>query len=348
MSTERIDGEYQIEPGTIVDASIAAGANIASTKLAAWSANRNANNFKLTNLQPGSSANDAVTYSQLLAVANGSSYKDPVRVASTANVAGTYNATGGASGRGQFTAMPNTLDGVSLAANDRVLLKDQSSGAQNGIWVVSTLGTGSNGVWDRAEDFDADSEVLAGLQIPVTEGTTNQDTVWLLTTNNPIVIGGGSGTALTFQGMSTILAGAGMSQTGNTFNINAANASILVGTNDISVQLSGSTLAIDGSGLKVADAGITPTQLASGVAGPGLNGGAGTALSVDWRQDVFTGDNSTTVFALSGSPIGNKAVVSVKGVIQIPGTDYTISGTSLTFTTAPRNNWHVQASYVAI
>jgi hypothetical protein len=94
--------------------------------------------------------------------------------------------------------MPNTLDGVSLAANDRVLVKNQSSGAQNGIWVVSTLGSGSNGVWDRATDFDADDEVTDGTFVFVGEGTSNVTTQWVLTTNESITLGGSSGTALTF------------------------------------------------------------------------------------------------------------------------------------------------------
>ena len=104
-------------------------------------------------------ANDAANKAYVDAMSVGLDLKASVRVASTANVAGTYSATGGTSLRGQFTAMPNTLDGVSLAAGNRVLLKDQTVGAQNGIWIVTTLGTGANGVWDRGPAFDSDAEV---------------------------------------------------------------------------------------------------------------------------------------------------------------------------------------------
>lgn len=352
MSTERIDGsgiDGQIEPETIDNAAIAAAAAIASTKLAPWSANRDGGGFSLLNLASSTQANAAATYGQVLAFSNGKTYKDPVRAASTANVSVTYSNTGGASARGQITAAPNTLDGVTLAANDRILLKNQTSGDQNGIWVVTTVGSGANGVWDRATDFDADVEVVAGAEVIVAEGTVNDNATFILATNNPITIGGGSGTSLVWVSNSQVIAGAGLSQTGNTFNVNAANASILVQADDIQVQLSGGTLAIDGSGVKVANAGITETQLATSVAGAGLNGGAGTALSVDWRQDTFTGNNSTTVFTLAAAAVGNKAVVSAKGLIQQPGgVDYTLSGTSLTFTTAPKNNWHIQVSYVAV
>ena len=77
------------------------------------------------------------------------------------------------------------------------------SGAQNGIYVVSTVGTGSSGVWDRATDFDTDAEVTAGAFAFVEEGTTNADSGWVLATNNPITIGGASGTALTFNQFSS-------------------------------------------------------------------------------------------------------------------------------------------------
>jgi len=166
-------------------------------------------------------------------------YKESVRCASTANVTVTYSATGGASLRGQITAAPNTLNGVTLAAGNRILLKDQSTGAQNGIWVVSTLGTGANGVWDRATDFDADNEVTSGLMVYVSEHVTidNRGT-WLLQTADPIVIGGAaSPTALVFVQISSVTgteAGNGLAATGFTINVGTANiARIVVNANDI-------------------------------------------------------------------------------------------------------------------
>lgn len=201
-------------------------------------ADLNLNNRKLTNVANGTSAGDAVTRAQLDAVSVGLDIKPSQRVASTANVAGTYTATGGASGRGQFTAMPNTIDGVALAATDRVLLKDQATGAQNGLWVVTTLGTGANGVWDRAPEFDSDAEVSGGAFVFIEEGTVNADSGWVLTTNNPIVIGGGAGTALVwaqFSGAGQIIAGTGLTKTGNTLNAGAGTG-ILVNADDIAIN----------------------------------------------------------------------------------------------------------------
>ena len=103
-------------------------------------------------------------------------YKQAVRVVSTSN----YTLSGGA---------PNSVDGVNLSLNDRVLVTGQSSKAQNGIYYVTTLGTGSNGTWSRSVDADATGEVLAGMIVMVTEGSQYADTQWKLLTNDPIVIG---------------------------------------------------------------------------------------------------------------------------------------------------------------
>ena len=179
--------------------------------------------YKLTNLATPVNATDAVNKSYVDSMSVGLDVKAAVRASSTATV-GTYGNTAGASGRGQLTSCPNTLDGVTLAANDRILVKDHGTAAANGIYVVSTLGTGANGIWDRATDADADGELKASSFTFVSEGTTNADTGWTLTTNGVIVVGGASGTAMAwaqFSGAGTIVAGAGMTKTGNQLDIGA-------------------------------------------------------------------------------------------------------------------------------
>lgn len=98
------------------------------------------------------------------------SWKLSVRAATTANIT-------------ISTALNNAdvLDGVTLATGDRVLVKNQSTGSQNGIYIVGTSPA-------RAEDYDVQADVL-GSVVVVQEGTTNADTAWLCTTNAPITVG---------------------------------------------------------------------------------------------------------------------------------------------------------------
>ena len=87
------------------------------------------------------------------------------------------------------------VDGVNLANNDRVLVIAQATGSQNGIYVVTTVGTGASGTWTLAYDDAVTGQVDAGMIVMVTEGQVYADTQWKLITDNPIIIGT---TALTF------------------------------------------------------------------------------------------------------------------------------------------------------
>lgn len=95
-------------------------------------------------------------------------WKDSVRVATTSNI--TLSGT-------------QTVDGVVLSVGDEVLVKDQAAGGQNGIYVVAS------GAWARREDADSDGKMTANMVVPVEEGTTNANTIWMVTTNDPITVG---------------------------------------------------------------------------------------------------------------------------------------------------------------
>jgi hypothetical protein len=79
-----------------------------------------------------------------------------------------------------LSAAPNVLDGITLLANDRILVKNQSDLTQNGIYFVQTLGTGSNGVWVRSLDADANGEFVAYKTVKVTAGTALGGSTWYL------------------------------------------------------------------------------------------------------------------------------------------------------------------------
>jgi hypothetical protein len=91
----------------------------------------------------------------------------PARVATTGNIT---------------LSGEQTIDGV-LTSNDRVLVKNQTSADENGIWLSSA------GAWIRTSDADTDPEVIGGKLVAVSEGTTQGDTLWQLTTDDPIIVG---------------------------------------------------------------------------------------------------------------------------------------------------------------
>jgi hypothetical protein len=127
------------------------------------------NTHKLTNVVDPTNPTDGATKNYVDLLTQGLSAKASVHAATAgANIA---TLAGGA---------PNTLDGVTLAANDRVLVKDQTTANQNGIYVVTTLGTGVNGSWTRATDMDAWTEVPSAY-VWVQQGTVNADTGWVCT-----------------------------------------------------------------------------------------------------------------------------------------------------------------------
>lgn len=131
-------------------------------------------------------ANDAVAAAAIYTnaqvadkVSTAFDWKASVVVASTANV--TLIGT-------------QTVNGVAVISGNRVLLKAQTNGAENGIWIVST------GAWTRATDADTSAKVTGGMSVPVVSGTVDAGRQWMLTTPDPITL---NTTALTFSKINT-------------------------------------------------------------------------------------------------------------------------------------------------
>jgi len=162
------------------------------------------NSNKITNLTDPTGDQDAATKSYVDAIKSGLDVKDSCRVATT--TAGTLS-TSFANGQ--------TVDGVTLVTGDRILIKDQATGSENGIYTVN-----SSGAPTRATDFDSNAEVTSGAFTFVEEGTVNGDGGFVLTTNDPITVGTTSLTFVQFSGAGQITAGTGLSKSGNTLNVN--------------------------------------------------------------------------------------------------------------------------------
>ena len=210
----------------------------------------------------------AASKSYVDSLVSGLHWKDAARVATTADLAATYN--NGSSGVGAtLTANANgaiTIDGVSLSANDRVLVKSQASGteAENGLYKVTTVGAvGAPFVLTRTTDADTPAK-LESLAVFVLEGTSNADAGYVLTSDNITAIGTDAIQFSQFSGAGSITAGNGLSKSGNTLSVNlASDPGLEFSSGALKAKIDGSTLGLDSSGLKVADGGIGSTQLGS-------------------------------------------------------------------------------------
>ena len=176
-------------------------------------------------------------------VANGLDVKASVRVATTADLSATYN-----NGNGTLTATSNgavSIDGVSLSANDRVLVKDQSDATENGFYKVTTVGSGSAAfVLTRTPDADDAAELTGGAFTFVEEGTANADNGFVASHNGTPTLGTDDITFEQFSGAGQIAAGAALSKTGNTLDVSVDDSSIEISSDSLQVKALGITNAM--------------------------------------------------------------------------------------------------------
>lgn len=198
--------------------------------------------FNIANLGTPSAASDAANKSYVDGLVTGLSWKAACHLASTANTA----LTGAQS-----------LDGTAVINGQRVLVKNQTTGAENGIYVVNT-----GGAWTRATDCDTTADFQAATCM-ILAGVTQADTQWTQTVDSVVV---GSTTSIWVQvaGPGTITAGSGMTQSGNTLNV-IGDTTITVGADQISRSaLTGDVTAPQGSNATtIANDAVTNAKLAN-------------------------------------------------------------------------------------
>lgn len=175
-------------------------------------------NQRIVNVGDPSGATDGANKQYVDNVARGLKWKDPVRAASTANIT---------------VATPGTtLDGVTLAVNDRILLKDQSTASQNGIYVW----TASGAALTRTTDADGAGELAPNVTVLVSEGTVNADKAFTISSDAAITIGT---TSITFA------------QVGGGTSYTASNGVVLGGSNFTGVVAPSGGLTVGASGFAI-------------------------------------------------------------------------------------------------
>ena len=240
----------------------------------------------------------AATKGYVDAARSGLDVKDYVRVATTAAINISADLDNG-----------SVIDGITLATGDRVLVKNQSSGAENGIYVVVATGAAS-----RSTDADTSAEVTSGMFTFVAEGTVNADSGWVLSTNDTITLGTTALAFSQFSGAGQITAGAGLTKSGNTIDVvgtadritvNADSidiASTYVGQSTITTLGTVTTGTWNATTIAIANGGTNATTEANARTNLAAGGtqGAGVSVPVLSRKVALTiGDASAATFTVT-------------------------------------------------
>jgi hypothetical protein len=268
-----------------------------------------------------------------------------------------------------------TVDGAPLSIGDVCLVKNQTTASQNGLYDVAS------GTWTRNVAMNAWSKV-PGMIVSVQEGTVNADTIWLSTADPGGTLDTSPITFAQIPGPSDIIAGAGMTRTGQQIDVVAANNSILVQPDNISVKFDANgALWVSGTGVAINLDASSTLQIIANALGvkldtSGASGGraitatpngigvntnnslavVGNQMKVDGGVVMLKSDyvvresptGSGTTYNLLYPPVANTEAVYLNGILQEPGAgnDYTIAGQAITFAQATVAGDRVRVSYM--
>ena len=282
----------------------------------------------------GFAADSLATKEYVDSASSGLDVKDSCRVATTAALTVTYDQSNGRlDNAGTQAAL--VIDGVTLSVNDRVLVKDQTEARQNGLYVVSDIGSNSSN-WrlTRADDADAGNEITGGTFTFVEEGTANSDNGYVFTHNGTPTLTDNTLSNNTelpvsqFSGAGQVVAGAALVKAGNTLDVNVDNSSIAVVSDALQVKAGGITNAMLAGSITAAKLNNPNITLAS-------DNDTGTpSFALEGSLTVAGGEGIDT--SASGSTItiaGEDASTTNKGVASFDTANFTVTSGAVAVTT---------------
>ena len=279
------------------------------------------NGLQVANIATPVLDTDAANKAYVDSARSGLDVKQSVKVATTGNIA---------------LSGTQTVDGVALSVGDRILVKDQTTASENGIYVVASS------FWTRATDADANAEVTSGMFTFIEQGSVNSDTGFVLTTDGTITVGSTNLEFTLFSFSGTLIAGDGLSKNGDTLEVNVA----LTGGIEISADELQLKSSVAGDGLTYSsgvidvvgttnriDVSANAIDISSSYIGQNTITTLGTITTGTWNGDVIdeiyggTGLNSYTtgdiLYASGSNTLATLAIAANGKILQSDGTNIT-------------------------
>ena len=309
MSTTQIHGVEDVQPNTIDNTVISPTAGITLGQLAkgadiilqdgsvAFTSDVDFGNKRLLNVADGVNPGDGATVSQVQTAVAGLKGKGSCWYASTV-----------ADGNITLSGLAETIDGKTPVAGQRVLLRHQTSGVENGIWVTAA------GAWTRPTDFAAGSDAAASYSF-IMDGDTQAEIGFYCTNDTGAAVVGSDALVFTeFYGPTAYNFTSGLTNTGTTVSIAAQ--------------------------------GVTAAKIATAALGDAIGGGAGTALFLRKQKDLFTPGPGGNTVTLTLTPISDNYLhLSRDGLTMYLTDDYTRLNKVITMAKSHTANTRIVALY---